>query len=63
MKAYTQPIIETLCNEQAAIQALQRCTAIIDEVTASIPEGRLDRDAARSQEYTALAQEKVIARL
>lgn len=63
MKAYTQPIIETLCNEQAAIQALQRCIAIIDDVTASIPEGRLDRDTARSQEYTALAQEKVIARL
>jgi len=37
MKAYTQPIIETLCNEQAPIQALQRCTAIIDEVTAQFP--------------------------
>jgi hypothetical protein len=63
MKTYTQSIIETLCNEQAAIQALRRCIAIIDDVTASIPEGRLDRDTVRSQEYTALAQEKVIARL
>jgi hypothetical protein len=63
MKTYTYPIIETLCDEQGAIQALRRSIAVIDDVTASIPEGRLDRDTVRSQEYTALAQEKVIAHL
>jgi hypothetical protein len=60
MKGYTQPIIDTLCDEQAAIRALRRCPAIVQDVTAAMPEGRLGRDTVRTQEFTTLVQRKAL---
>jgi hypothetical protein len=56
MKAYTQPIIHTLSDDYRANRAFRYCTGIVDDVTATMPEVRLDRDTVRTQEFTMSAR-------